>query len=146
MKIASSITNQYSDFHLLNLSELIHHTPGRGPFMVTQDGCAPDDPAMRQCSFVLTHRGTWLHFFLYLALPPRVRAQCAHFETVAELLQLADSLPPKVQVEDAATLQDLIRGTGYEPSHDDPLGQALLRAIQQRHHQHPTGQTGPALP
>lgn len=133
MKTANSITNSYQDFQVLNLCQLVHHVEGRGPFMVTQDGCDPNDAAMRNCSFVLTRRGTWLHFYLYLALPEKVRAQCAHFETVAEVLQRADSLPPKVIVEDAASLQELIREAGFEPDAADATGQALLREMKKRH-------------
>ena len=97
MKIASSITNQFPNFHVQNLCRLIHGVEGRGPFIVTQDGAAPNDPQMRECAFVLTKRGTWLHFYLYLALSEKVREQCAYFETVAEVLQRADTLPANVR-------------------------------------------------
>ena len=133
MKIASSITNQFQNFHVQNLCQLVHHVEGRGPFIVTQDGAAPDDPQMRECSFVLTKRGTWLHFYLYLALPEKVRAQCAHFETIAEVLQRADTLPANVVVEDASSLQDLLHEAKFEPDASDPTGQALLREVRQRH-------------
>ena len=133
MKTANAITNSYQDFKVLNLCQLVHHVEGRGPFMVTQDGCAPDDPAMRNCSFVLTRRGTWLHFYLYLALPEMVRRKCAHFETVAEVLQQADSLPSKVIVEDAASLQELLHEVGFEPAAEDAAGCALLQEIKGRH-------------
>jgi len=133
MKTANAITNRYQDFQVLNLCQLVHHVEGRGPFMVTQEGCDPNDAAMRECSFVLTKRGTWLHFYLYLALPESVRQHCAHFETVAEVLHQADSLPAKVIVEDAASLQELIHGAGFEPPAKDATGRALLREIQRRH-------------
>ncbi|HXG46653.1 MAG TPA: hypothetical protein VNO52_03440 [Methylomirabilota bacterium] len=127
-----AITNRYQDFQVLNLAQLVHHE-GRGPYMVTQDGCDPDDATRRACSFVLTRRGTWLHFYLYLALPEAVRRKIAHYETVAEVLQRAESLPPSVVVEDAASLQELIRECGFEPAEDDLTGQALLREMKQRH-------------
>ncbi len=133
MKPANAITNRYQDFKVLNLCQLVHHVEGRGPFMVTQDGCDPNDSAMRPCSFVLTRSGTWLHFYLYLALPEMVRQKCVHFETAAEVLQQADSLPAKVIVEEAATLQELIRGSGFEPAAEDAAGRALLREIRGRH-------------
>ena len=133
MKTANAITNRSQDFKILNLCQLVNHVEGRGPFMVTQDGCDPNDSAMRQCSFVLTRRGTWLHFYLYLALPETVRQKCAHFETVTEALQRSDSLPSKVIVEDAASLQELIREAGFEPDADDATGQALLRELKKRH-------------
>ncbi len=133
MKTANSITNSYQDFQVLNLHRLVHHVEGRGRFMVTQDGCDPNDAAMRHCSFVLTKRGTWLHFYLYLALPESVRQSCAHFETAAEVLTRADSLPSKVIVEDAASLQELIREAGFEPEAGDATGKALLSEMKKRH-------------
>ena len=133
MKTANAITNSYRDFHVLNLSQLVHHVEGRGPFMVTQDGCDPGDPTMRFCSFVLTRRGTWLHFYLYLALPESVRQHCAHFGTIAEVLERADSLPGKVIVENAASLQELIHEAGFEPDAADATGQALWRELKKRH-------------
>lgn len=133
MKTANAISNRYQDFQVLNLCQLVHHVDGRGPFMVTQDGCDPNDPTMRACSFVLTKRGTWLHFYLYLALPESVRQHCAHFETVADVLQRADALPGKVVVENAASLQELIREAGFEPDAADVTGQALLRELKKRH-------------
>jgi len=133
MKTTHAITNQYQDFRVLNLCQLVHHAEGRGPYLVTQDGCDPNDPAMRECSFVLTKRGTWLHFYLYLALPESVRGKIAHFDALAEVLQRAESLPAKVIVEDAASLQQLIRECGFEPDAADLTGQALLREMKQRH-------------
>jgi len=133
MKTANAISNRYQDFQVLNLCQLVHHVDGRGPFMVTQDGCDPNDPTMRACSFVLTKRGTWLHFYLYLALPESVRQHCAHFETVDDVLQRADALPGRVVVENAASLQELIREAGFEPDAADATGQALLRELKKRH-------------
>jgi hypothetical protein len=133
MKTASAITNRHQDFRILNLCRLVHHVEGRGPFMVTQDGCDPGDPTMRECSFVLTHRGTWLHFYLYLALPDAVRQRCAQFETVAEALQRADSLPSTVIVESAASLQEMLEQCGFEPAMEDLTGRALLREMRSRH-------------
>lgn len=149
MKTASAITNQFLDFHLLNLAELVHHTPGRGPYMVTQDGCDPKDAAMRACTFVLTKRRTWLHFYLYLALPEVVRQACAHFDSVAEILSHAQSLPQAVIVETAASLQDLLLSEGFEPAEGDVEGQAILRELRIRHGAPPqeaAGQEPPPLP
>lgn len=133
VKLANSITNHFQDFHVQNLCQLVHHVEGRGPFIVTQDGAAPDDPRMRQCSFVLTKRGTWLHFYLYLALPEVVRNQLTYFDTIAAVMRGAETLPPKVVVEDASSLQDLLRDTGFQPDTSDLIGQALLREVSLRH-------------
>jgi RND family efflux transporter MFP subunit len=114
MKTANAITNRYQDFHVLNLSRLLHQVESRGPFMVTQDGSDPEDHTMRACSFVLTRRGTWLHFYRYLALSEAARARIAHFDTVAETLRRTDSLPDRVVVEDDASLQEMLREAGLE--------------------------------
>lgn len=133
MKIASAITNNFQNFHVHNLSQLVHRVEGRGPFIVTQDGAAPDDPKMRQCSFVLTRRGTWLHFYLYLTLPENVRAACAHFDSIADVMAHAETLPGKATVEDTASLQELIHTAGFTPEPTDVAGTALLQAIIDRH-------------
>lgn len=131
MIASHTITNRFTDFRLLDLSKLEHRVEGHGPFMMVQDGSAPDDPKMRECSFVLTKRGTWLHFYLYLALPAEVRSRCAHFDTASEVLKRADSLSERVIVEDAASLQELLLEAGFEP--EDPVGQELFTEMKTRH-------------
>ncbi len=127
------ITNQYQDFHLLALGQLMSQGDQRGPFMWVQDGCAPDDPRQRSCSFVLTRRGTWLHYYLFLALPDPVRRHCALFETTAEAFDRAAALPGKPVIEDALSLPELIQLAGFTPSDSDATGRALLDELKRRH-------------
>lgn len=127
------ITNQYQDFHLLALGQLMSQGDQRGPFMWVQDGCAPDDPRQRSCSFVLTRRGTWLHYYLFLALPESVRRQCAMYETSSEALERASTLVGKPVVEDALSLPELIHSAGFTPSESDETGRALLEELRRRH-------------
>ncbi len=127
-----TITNSYQDFQLLELSKLLHRTEGRGPFMVVQEGCAPDDSSSRHCSFVLTHRGTWLHYYLYLALPEAVR-RVAMFDTVADVFARAEAMPARVKVEDAMSLQELLRDEGFEPATGDEQGRVLFEELKRRH-------------
>ncbi|MEN9575462.1 MAG: hypothetical protein RL514_3317 [Verrucomicrobiota bacterium] len=127
-----TITNSYQDFQLLELSKLLHRTEGRGPFMVVQEGCAPDDSSSRNCSFVLTHRGTWLHYYLYLALPEAVR-RVAMFDTVADVFARAETMPARVKVEDAMSLQALLRDEGFEPATGDEQGRVLFEELKRRH-------------
>ena len=131
MLATRTITNSYQDFQLLELSKLLH-TEGRGPFMVVQEGCAPDDSSSRHCSFVLTHRGTWLHYYLDLALPEEVR-RVAMFDTVADVFARAEAMPARVKVEDAMSLQELLRAEGFEPGAEDEQGRALLDDLRRRH-------------
>ncbi|MFM8469989.1 MAG: hypothetical protein ACKODH_08465 [Limisphaerales bacterium] len=132
MLATRTYTNHYQDFQLLELSKLLH-TEGRGPFMVVQEGAAPDDSAMRHCSFVLTRRGTWLHYYLFLALPEEVRRRIAMFDTVPEVFARAETLPAHVRVEDAVSLQELLRDEGFEPGAEDEQGRALYKDLRRRH-------------
>lgn len=132
MLATRTITNSYQDFQLLELSKLLH-TEGRGPFMVVQEGCAPDDSSSRHCSFVLTHRGTWLHYYLYLALPEELRRQIAMFDTVADVFARAETMPARVKVEDALSLQELLRDAGFEPDAADEQGRVLFEDLRRRH-------------
>lgn len=133
MNAAKVITNDYRDFHLLALGQLLSHGEGHGPFVWVQDGCAPDDPRQRACSFVLTRRGTWLHYYLFLALPEAVRRKCAMFESSADALALASTLTGRPVVEDSLSLPELIHSAGYSPADSDAAGKALLLELQRRH-------------
>ncbi len=132
MLATRTITNSYQDFQLLELSRLLH-TEGRGPFMVVQEGAAPDDSAMRHCSFVLTRRGTWLHYYLFLALPEDVRQRIAMFDTVADVFARAEFMPERIRVEDAVSLQELLHSSGFEPGAADTQGRALFEELRRRH-------------
>lgn len=127
------LTNDYRDFQLLELGKLMASTGARGPFMVVQDGIAPGDSRMRTCSFVLTRRGTWLHYYLFLTLPDEVRRRCALFESGAEALDKAGTLSGIPVVEDALSLPELIHESGFEPAVTDLTGRALLDELRRRH-------------
>ena len=127
------LTNDYRDFQLLELGKLMSSGEGRGPFMVLQDGIAPGDPRMRTCSFVLTRRGTWLHYYLFLTLPEEVRRRCALFESGAEALGQAGVLSGVPVVEDTLSLPELIHQAGFKPAETDTTGRALLEELRRRH-------------
>ncbi|HAB17333.1 MAG TPA: hypothetical protein PLX89_10955 [Verrucomicrobiota bacterium] len=133
MTASRTITNSYRDFQLLDLSRLLKTSVGRGPFLLVQDGCDPSDPKLRECSFVLTRRGTWLHYYLFLTLPETVRRRCAMFEGSAEALSFAANLPAQVTVENPISLQELIHDSGFEPDASDAVGKALLEQLHDRH-------------
>lgn len=132
MTASRTITNCYQDFHLLDLSRLMKNSTGRGPFLLVQDGCDPADPQMRECSFVLTRRGTWLHYYLFLTLPETVRRRCVLFEAGAEALSFAANLPAAVTVENMRSLQELIHESGFQPDVEDHVGNALLEQLRER--------------
>lgn len=113
MNLSDPIGNRFSDFTLENLCELVNQVKGRGPFLLTQEGAHPGDPHYHGCKFVLSRRGSWLHYFLYLELPQDIQERCFQFETVSEAFRLAESLPPKPVVEDSFTLAVYVRECGF---------------------------------
>lgn len=134
MKAAKTITNSYHDFRILNVSKSTRHPERRGPFMAIQEGSDPNDPQMRECTFVLTRRGTWMHCYLFLLLPKPLRRQAAVFDTPQEILALAEELSPKpVVLETAMSLDDLI-GSGLQAlaGDDDPASQTLLAELRKQ--------------
>ncbi len=88
---------------------------------------------MRHCSFVLTRRGTWLHYYLFLALPEVVRRRIAMFDTVADVFARAEAMPDHVRVEDALSLQELLHDSGFELGAEDEQGRALFEELRRRH-------------
>lgn len=97
------LTNHFSACRLVSLSKLkaAAEFPARdanGPYLITQDGYDPSDPAMRRGEFLLSRSGEWLgtHWFVRLPVPER-RKQFL-FATVGEAMELMQDLPSKVRV------------------------------------------------
>ena len=132
MRFASNITNRFTDFRLLELSQLTRHPGQRGPYMVVQEGIDPKDIAGRECTFVLTHKGTWMHFYRFLMLPKAVRNRLAVFETVADVMQLTEALASDPVVETVETLQSTMPEAGLKPSEQDPTAEALFHDLELR--------------
>lgn len=133
MPIANTITNQFADFQLLEVGKTTAHPENRGPYMVVQTGSAPGDPELRECTFTLTHRGTWLHCYVFFMLPRPIRRQVAVFESVPEVMRLAGGLTGRPVVETIESLQELLREAGFKPTADDPASEALLKELKQKH-------------
>jgi len=128
-----AITNHFPDFRLLNVASTTRHPEERGPYMVVQTGSAPDDPEMRECTFALTRRGTWLHCFLFFMMPKPVRRKIAVFETVADVTSLTEGLTGKPFVETMDSLPELLREADFHPAADDPASEALLAELRKPH-------------
>jgi hypothetical protein len=136
-----AITNSYHDFRILNVSKRTRHPEQRGPFMAIQEGSDPNDPQMRECTFVLTRRGTWMHCYLFLMLPTPLRRQVAVFDKPQDILALAEELSPKpVAIETARSLHELIGSSVQALADDDPTSQTLLTELKRR--KHGLGDTG----
>jgi hypothetical protein len=133
MSISSTITNNFTDFHLLEVSHTTRHPERRGPYMVVQTGSAPGDPEMRECTFALTRRGTWLHCYVFFVMPRELRRKVAVFESVPEVMQLAETLIGTPVVETIESLKQLLGEAGFQPLADDPESAALMAELKKRH-------------
>jgi hypothetical protein len=105
----SVITNHSRDFQLLNLAPERGHPEQRGPFLIAQEGAAPNDPHQRHCAFYLTRRGTWVHQFLAFHLAPLARRELVEFDTAAEALTISGNLLGAPVVETLDSLQAWLR-------------------------------------
>lgn len=98
-----ALTNHFLDFRLVSLKSwgLAKDFPNRdagGPYVIAQEGYAPDDLAMRAREFLLGRSGKWLAVEILLKLPTELRRAEFVFETASEAMQLIQSLPTKAAV------------------------------------------------
>jgi hypothetical protein len=97
------LTNAYFDVRLISLkdwpraSEFETRDPG-GPFVIVQEGFAPDDVEAEPDEFVLARCGQWLPIAFFLGIPLEQRCADFVFGTMAELIELLESLPSKAAV------------------------------------------------
>ena len=82
-----TLTNDYKDCHLIKLDA---REPG-SPLVVTQEGCAPDDPLSRMRLFYLQRDGKWID---EIARSTRSDSEAGDivFETTGEAIQLLSNL------------------------------------------------------
>ncbi len=132
MSSARTITNVFSEFQLLEVSATTKHPERRGPYMVVQTGSAPGDSEFRECTFALIRRGPWMHCFVFFILPRELRRKVAVFETVPEVMRLAETLIGNPVVETIESLPRLLGEAGFRPLDDDPESAALLAELKKR--------------
>jgi len=132
MTTSAAITNNPQDFCIQEMSA-VFGTPGPGPFLAVQRGAAPGDPRMRECFFVLTRRGTWLHFYLFIALPDDVRRRVAMSDSIEEMLDRCGRQSGGVVVEDTHSLPELLAEVEFTPGESDPAGRALFEQMRKLH-------------
>jgi hypothetical protein len=98
-----NITNHYHDVRLVSLStwkQANEITPRdrNGPYVILQEGYDPEDLKMTADEFVLGRSGKWLSVGYFYKMPvPDRRAEFV-FGTVAEIIQMMNSLPSKVSL------------------------------------------------
>jgi hypothetical protein len=97
-----NITNSFQDVRLGSMAswsradEFSPHDPG-GPYVVTQEGYDPDDATLTPDEFILRRSGEWLSLSFFFQMPELDRPECV-FRTAAEVMQVMNDLPPKVQI------------------------------------------------
>jgi len=97
-----NITNNFRDVRLGSLAswsradEFSPHDPG-GPYVVTQEGYDPDDATLTPDEFILRRSGEWLSLSFFFQMPEPDRPEFV-FRTAAEVMQVMNDLPPKVQI------------------------------------------------
>jgi hypothetical protein len=97
-----NITNSFQDVRLGSLSswsrsdEFSPHDPG-GPYVVTQEGYDPDDAMFTPDEFILRRSGEWLSLSIFFQMPEPDRPEFV-FRTAAEVIQVMNDLPSKVQI------------------------------------------------
>lgn len=98
-----TITNSFQDVRLASLAswkQAAEFSPRDhgGPYVVTQAGCDPEDPAMKADEFVLGRTGKWLSLGHFFRMPAAERRAEFIFGTAAEVMRLLEGLPPSPAV------------------------------------------------
>ncbi|MDR3404993.1 MAG: hypothetical protein P4L99_21000 [Chthoniobacter sp.] len=82
-----TLTNDYKDCRLIKLDP----SESGSPLVVTQEGCAPNDPRCRSLLFYLQRDGKWIDE-IARSTRPDTEAGDIVFETPAEALRLLSGL------------------------------------------------------
>ena len=90
-----TLTNDYGDCRMIRLDP----AERRSPFIVLQEGCAPDDMRARTRVFYLQHDGVWIDEVARSKRPDSEIGDII-FETTAEAVHLLSSLFGKAKVRD----------------------------------------------
>ena len=100
-----TLTNDYKNCRLIKLDA----SESKSPLIVTQEGCAPDDPLSRTRLFYLQRDGKWIDEIVRSTRPDSGATRCSPssseagdivFETTGEALQLLSSLFGKPHVRE----------------------------------------------
>ena len=125
MSLSHRLSNHFSACRLVSLAKhkAASEFPNRdthGPYVIMQHGYEPGDEAMRPADYILGRSGSWLgtHWFIRLPVPERRKEFI--FGTVAEVMELMESLTSKVEVvsDKPANVND-----------DTPVDEEMQKAI-----------------
>jgi hypothetical protein len=128
MSMAHRLSNHFSACRLVSLAKLkaASEFPNRdtnGPYVIMQHGYEPGDPAMRPSDYILGRSGSWLgtHWFIRMPVPDRRKEFL--FGTLAEVMELMESLTSKVEV---------IRDQPANVKDDSPVDEDMQKAISEK--------------
>jgi len=125
------LTNRFQDVRLVSLrtwpqAAAYTSRDHGGPYVVLQEGYAPEDLAMKYDEFLLGKSGTWLSLGRFYRLPvPERRAEYV-FGTAAEVMQLMERLPGEASVLTAAVAAP----AGSLPTEGDEMAAAIQAGLQ----------------
>lgn len=126
MSIAQRLSNHFSACRLISLAKLkaaveIIPRDSNGPYLIMQRGYEPGDVSMRAADYLLGRSGAWLgtHWFIRMPVPERRKEFI--FGTVADVMELMETLTSKVKVISAKP--DNVRD-------DDPVDEEMKQVLE----------------
>lgn len=126
---ARKLTNSFQDVRLVSLAgwskaaEIIPKDRN-GPYVVLQEGYAPEDVTMTPAEYVLGRSGSWLPLHTFYKLPvPERRAEFI-FGTAGEVMSVVGSLPGKVTLFGSSAVAE----QGADPAEPDEMAKAIQAA------------------
>lgn len=126
-----TITNNYRDAHILNLS------PGgqSGPYLVTQTGVSPNDALPKEKMFVLRPDGRWVDFNAYASQGKAEAMDEIVFPTTTQIMETFGKLFGRPQVLDLPIDEAGLKAWIERQGSGDPLQAARdwAAGYQERH-------------
>jgi len=127
MSMSQRLSNHFSACRLVSLKKLkaaaeIIPRDTNGPYVIMQHGYEPGDVTMRAKDYLLGRSGAWLgtHWFIRMPVPERRKEFI--FGTLAEVMELMESLTSKVQV--ISTRPDSVQ-------EDSPVDEEMKTVIEE---------------
>lgn len=89
-----ALKNDFARFTIVNIDP---DAPSRGPFIVTQNGTAPDDPKLESRIFVMAKDGSWLDMAALFGIPGEM-VDALLFDTAQDVVASIEALTSKVVI------------------------------------------------
>lgn len=120
------LTNEYRDSQVMDLGS----ASSRGPYVVTQTGVAPDDPAPRTHLFVLRPDGRWADFNAYVCQGKPEAMDELVFTNMAQVMATFARLTARPQVVDLPVDEAGLNAWIERQKESDPLQRARAWAVE----------------